>query len=378
MAMKGFMRQRGTSWELRVYLGADPVTGKQRYSSKSVRWGKGEAQRMLNEMTVAAERGAMVRTTATVGDLLTEWIEFAAPDFSPKTEKETRGYIERNLRPALGKVPLGRLKPSDLDKYYRSLLIGVGARGGAVAPGTAKRVHGILRSALNQGVRWGWLGVNPASSTTPPRVLASDIKPPSLPELGRVLLRAAEEEPELACFLLLAAATGARRSEVVALRWSDVDFDAGQVAIARGVVSSMKGLVEKDTKTHAARRVALDIGTKEVVREHRSGWPMTLDDQAIDRLLEPDDLRLPEYRLTIKVWPGGGSVQINVFPGSFESIDFDFATREIVDQVAADALSDFIRLAGQAVGKAVALSLEGMSAGVVATYDPGSDEFSIP
>jgi integrase len=39
----------------------------------------------------------MVRTTATVGDLLTEWIEFAAPDFSPKTEKETRGYIERNL-----------------------------------------------------------------------------------------------------------------------------------------------------------------------------------------------------------------------------------------------------------------------------------------
>jgi hypothetical protein len=96
-----------------------------------------------------------------------------------------------------------------------------------------------------------------------------------------------------------------------------------------------------------------------LVALHRSGWPMTLGDQAIDRLLEPGDLGLPDYRLTIKVWPGGGSVQINVFPGSFESIDFDFATREIVDQVAADALSDFIRLAGQAVGNAVALSLEG-------------------
>jgi integrase len=251
MAMKGFMRQRGTSWELRVYLGADPVTGKQRYSSKSVRCGKREAQRTLNEMIVAAERGAMVRTTATVGDLLTEWIEFAAPDFSPKTEKETRGYIERNLRPALGSVPLGRLKPSDLDKYYRSLLVGGGARGGPLAPGTVKRIHGILRSALN-------------------RVLASDIKPPSLPELGRVLLRAAAEEPELACFLLLAAATGARRSEVVALRWSDVDIDSGQVAIARGVVAGMNGLVEKDTKTRAARRVSLDVGTLEVLREHQA------------------------------------------------------------------------------------------------------------
>jgi integrase len=81
--------------------------------------------------------------------------------------------------------------------------------------------------------------VNPASATTPPRVLASDIKPSSLPELGRVLLRAADEKPELACFLLLAAATGARRSEVVARRWSDVDFEGGQVAIARGVVSGM-------------------------------------------------------------------------------------------------------------------------------------------
>ena len=53
---------------------------------------------------------------------------------------------------------------------------------------------------------------------------------------------------------------------------------------------------------------------------------MTLDDQVIDRLLEPDDLRLPEYRLTVKVWSAGGSVPINVFPGSFESIDVDFAT----------------------------------------------------
>jgi hypothetical protein len=51
--MKGFMRQRGAAWELRVYLGADPVSGKQRYATKSVRGvGKREAQRLLNEMVV--------------------------------------------------------------------------------------------------------------------------------------------------------------------------------------------------------------------------------------------------------------------------------------------------------------------------------------
>ncbi len=67
----------------------------------------------------------------------------------------------------------------------------------------------------------------------------------------------AETSPELARFLMLSAATGARRSEIVALRWSDVDMANRTVAICRGVVAGPDGLVEKDTKSHAARRVAL-------------------------------------------------------------------------------------------------------------------------
>ncbi len=43
--MKGFMRQRGSAWELRVFLGYDPVTGKQRYAQRTVRGGKREARR---------------------------------------------------------------------------------------------------------------------------------------------------------------------------------------------------------------------------------------------------------------------------------------------------------------------------------------------
>ena len=84
-----------------------------------------------------------------------------------------------------------------------------------------------------------------------------------------MLTRAAAEAPELACFLLLAAATGARRSELVALRWTDVDLDGGHVSIARGMVAGIDGLVEKDTKTHAARRVSLDAATVAVLRDHR-------------------------------------------------------------------------------------------------------------
>ena len=268
--MKGFMRRRGDAWELRVYLGTDPVTGKQRYATRTVRGGKREAQRTLNEMVTDAERGLSVRTNATAGELIEAWFEHAASDFSPKTVKETRGFIDRNLLPAIGDVPLSKLKASDLDRLYRRLQATGAVGEGGLAPATVRRIHGILRRALAQGVKWGWLGVNPAAATTPPRVPQSEIAPPSGPDLARVLRRAWESSPELACYLVLAAATGARRSELVALRWRDVDLTDGTVRIERGVVMGPAGLVEKDTKTHAARRVALDDGTVEIVRAHRA------------------------------------------------------------------------------------------------------------
>ncbi len=220
-------------------------------------------------MVTDAERGLSVRTNATAGELLEAWFDQAVRDFSPKTVKETRGFIDRNLLPEIGAVPLTKLTPSDLDRFYRRLQTSGAAGGGALAPATVRRIHGILRRALAQGVKWGWIGVNPAAATTPPRVPQPEIKPPSGNERAGVLKRSAESSPELACFLVLAAATGARRSELVALRWSDVDLDVGIVRIERGVVNGPDGLVEKDTKSHAARRVALDSRTVGLVRAHR-------------------------------------------------------------------------------------------------------------
>jgi integrase len=284
--MKGFMRQRGESWELRVFLGYDPVSGKQRYATRSVRGGKREAQRVLAEMVTEAERGLSTRTPATVGELIEAWFEFATPDFSPKTVKETRGYIDRSLMPTLGARPLARLKPAELDAFYRKLQVSGGSGGRPLAPATVRRIHGILRRALGQGLKWGWIGVNPAAATTPPRVPVSEIKPPDRADLARVLRRAGEESPDLACFLMLAAATGARRSELVALRWTDLDIANATVSIARGVVFGPNGLVEKDTKTHSARRVSLDPRTTQIVTDHHQRMK---DRAATCRLVLPSD-----------------------------------------------------------------------------------------
>jgi hypothetical protein len=76
--------------------------------------------------------------------------------------------------------------------------------------------------------------------------------------------------PDLAAFFRLAAATGARRGELCALQWKDVDLENHQMTISRGLVETHTGVVEKDTKTHAERRITLDTGTSSILEAHRT------------------------------------------------------------------------------------------------------------
>ena len=270
--MQGHVRARNGHFEIRAFLGVDPRTGKSRYTTRTVRGGKREAQRALGALIGEIESGKATKTASTVGNLLEAWFEAASAGFSPKTVKETRGYMDRQLLPDLGALPLRRLKTADLDHYYARLSVTGAVDGGPLAPGTVKRIHGILRRALQQGVRWDWIGANPAASSTPPRVPAPRLTPPSTAGVARLFEFAQRSDPDFAVFLLVAAVTGARRSELIALRWPDLSIDgpgAAVVVIGRGVVSGPNGLVEKDTKTHQVRRLSLDATTAARLRDHR-------------------------------------------------------------------------------------------------------------
>ena len=101
------------------------------------------------------------------GALLNEWLDHAAPSFSPKTVATCRVYIDNPIIPAIGSLSASKLTAAELDRFYRHLLE-VGASNGPYAPATIRRVHGIIRRALTQGVRWGWITHNPAIDASPP------------------------------------------------------------------------------------------------------------------------------------------------------------------------------------------------------------------
>jgi integrase len=88
--------------------------------------------------------------------------------------------------------------------------------------------------------------------------------------VSRLIEEAGDDNPDLATFLQLAATTGARRGELCGLHWVSVDFEQGTVTIARSIVEDVDGHhIEKDTKTHSVRRVALDRTSMDALRLHR-------------------------------------------------------------------------------------------------------------
>lgn len=129
---------------------------------------------------------------------------------------------------------------------------------GPLSPSSVRQIHAIIRRALGQAVKWGWVQTNVAANATPPKVRTSKPRPPTIRAVAALIEAAQEKDPEFGLAVLLAAATGARRGELCAIRWSDVDLDAGTICIRRSVWQAGKGRGEKDTKTHAERTV--DIG----------------------------------------------------------------------------------------------------------------------
>jgi integrase len=263
------MRQRGkASWELRVHAGRDLETGRKQYVTRTVRGTKREASRELARLVAQVDDGLVVAKAGTVGDLCERWYEQAEPNLSPVVVENYRRLLDRHVIPRFGSTPLRRLRTSDLDAWYAELRRHGGRGGRELAPNSVLRIHALLHRALGQAVKWGWLTTNPAAAASPPRPKRHTIAVPEAADVLRLMAAAETVNPGLPVFFRVAAATGARRGEVCALRWKDIDLRKGQLTISRGLIEAQGRVIEKDAKTHAERRVTLDAGTVAVLEDH--------------------------------------------------------------------------------------------------------------
>jgi integrase len=270
-AARGSIRQRGTnSYELRVYGGTDPSSGKRRWLTRTVRADRSDALRGLKALVAHANIAPAVGAHATVAALLDQWFAQGRSTWSPTTIRNLTSIIERHLKPGLGHILVGDLTTAIVDGFYEDLRSAGRIDGKPLAVGTVRRFHSALHAALGQAQRWSWVFENVADHATPPRDEPTDMRPPTPGQVAQPLEFVARD-PALHLYLTLAATTGARRGQLLALRWIDVDLVGGSLSIQRSLVGGPDGPLLVPTKTRRSYRVALDAASLELLRKSSPG-----------------------------------------------------------------------------------------------------------
>ncbi|WP_404387394.1 tyrosine-type recombinase/integrase [Humibacillus xanthopallidus] len=229
---------------------------------KSAKDARDAARHAINRGTYVAPRDL------TVGEWLDRWIDAHAVTLKPSTAKSYRDNIDRYLGPSVGSVRLQALSPSRLSLAFKDLYEHGGKDGRPLSPRTVEFARAVLRRALQDAVLDRVLEVNPVVGTKRPKVT----KPKHATWTGDQLhtfLDGLGERERWAALWTLAAATGMRRGELLALRWCDVDLDAGIVHIERSVTQIRQQRIYVTPKNHERRDVAVDAHTVTALRSWR-------------------------------------------------------------------------------------------------------------
>ena len=162
-------------------------------------------------------RPARSSSTATpLGELLARWLDHVSEQLSPTTVREYRRLVRTMIDPDLGKLPLRRVTTQRLDAYYASL-----ARERGLSPASIRHVHAVLRGALGQAVRWGWISVQRGgqrlAAQTPPHGRSRRRR---CTTRGRLLEAADEHDPDFGA--LVRVLVGDRRAPRRGVRFAVV------------------------------------------------------------------------------------------------------------------------------------------------------------
>ena len=175
----------------------------------------------------ASAGGVRVDDRETVTSFLARWLQVKAGEAKPTTLRSYRAHVENVIVPAIGHVPIERLRA----EHVEQLLVDASAGRGPV---TVRRIHATLRSALNYGVKTRQLPFNVASNVTPPNGARPEAQPWSAAELASFLRHV--ETDRLGPLFEVIAAAGLRRGGALGLRWIDLDMGNRTARIKQTVV----------------------------------------------------------------------------------------------------------------------------------------------
>lgn len=231
--------------------------GDDQYKRKTV-YGKSqkEVKEKLEKLKLECRQGRVVETSdMPLEDWLHIWITNYKPNLKITTRESYELYIDTHIKGSdLGKIPLNKLKTTDLQKFYNAKLNGTyKGQKQKLSATTVRYINIIIKSGLKQAVSNRMINENVCDAVVLPKKNKIEIVPLTREEVIKFLNEAKEDR--LYALYLLEMMTGLRRGEILGLKWEDIDFEKGRINVIHNLYRI------NNTDENAASKYKLELLT---------------------------------------------------------------------------------------------------------------------
>ncbi len=268
------------AYRVRVYRGRD-VDGKQLkpYSTvwkipdgmKNSRTIKKELDRFSVLFEQQCKEGMVSTDRKTFAAYSEYYLALKERDQKQKTVDSYRDLLVR-INEEIGFLKLSDVNCEHLNRFYIKLAQkGQNKKTGeGLSPKTIVEHHRLIHSIFAQAMKEGLVKFNPAETASPPSVKKKEASFFEAEDVERIM-KCLEQEPlKWRCITLLMIATGARRGEIMGLKWSAIDFKKDEIKICANLLySKQRGIYEDTPKTGEIRYVCVDHSVMQLLAQYR-------------------------------------------------------------------------------------------------------------
>jgi integrase len=237
-----------TSYTIKVHRGRDPLSGKQLTPyittwKPPTKMTEKQIEKEINRQALLFEEqcasGAVASNKIKFSDFCKQYLDVMKANLSPTTLDLYKGIIAKALIPMLGHFKLCDIKTAHVQEFVQKL------SGTGISASTVQRHLVALKSILSLAVKLGYIPESPAKSEKLilPKIVTPKIEIFTKQDAAEMLAYLEKEDLQFQVLVQLAIHLGARRGELAALKFSDVDFITSKITIERAAIKI------KDTPT---------------------------------------------------------------------------------------------------------------------------------
>lgn|GEM_PF-2176563 len=222
-----------------------------------------KALKTLNDLKLAD-------TSANVGfsTYANQWLDLIEDSIAYSTHKTYSSDVSK-LCQYFGNVELKKIRPTHIQMFIKQCNL---------SPKSISNIIGVLHQILDNAYNDELLSKNPTKVIKKPRVETSEVDPFNINEAESIINWMQEHHPQMTIFFALGFYTGMRTGELLALKWSDIDFSKYTITVQRTIT---KNRIKESTKTEKSRTIDIIPALEAYLKNHKqytflkSDWVLT-------------------------------------------------------------------------------------------------------